>query len=393
MVLEQVLAERPAAQPAARADGPAPGRAESGPGPREPARDRYLFHPVVDFLCLGGGSLFVLALLPLFLSTASARPAVTAFVIMLAHVLNDPHFAHSYQIFYRNFRAKAFGPDYPTRLRLRYILAGLAVPAALFGFFATCVAMGDARLLAVGGNVMGFFVGWHYVKQGYGMLIVDSVLKRQFFADGEKKLLLVNAYACWALSWLLVNLVYAEREVQGFSSIMLRPPMALVFAAITVAAVTTVLVLYMLVRRRLAGSGKLPVNGAVAYFASLYVWLCPLVNPLFLLLVPALHSLQYLTVVWRYQWNAASDRAGGAGASAGRRFAGFVAAGLLLGYLGFWGMPQVLDALVPYDHRAFNGTMFMFMFWIFINLHHYFLDNVMWRRENPDTRKYLFPHG
>jgi hypothetical protein len=30
------------------------------------------------------------------------------------------------------------------------------------------------------------------------------------------------------------------------------------------------------------------------------------------------------------------------------------------------------------------------MFWIFINVHHYFLDNVMWRRENPDTGKYLF---
>ena len=34
--------------------------------------------------------------------------------------------------------------------------------------------------------------------------------------------------------------------------------------------------------------------------------------------------------------------------------------------------------------------MFLFVFWIFINVHHYFLDNVMWRRENPDTKKYLF---
>jgi hypothetical protein len=68
----------------------------------------------------------------------------------------------------------------------------------------------------------------------------------------------------------------------------------------------------------------------------------------------------------------------------------FVLTGLLLGYLGFWGVPQVLDKLVPYDRVAFGGTMFLFVFWIFINVHHYFLDNVMWRRENPDTRKYLF---
>ena len=36
------------------------------------------------------------------------------------------------------------------------------------------------------------------------------------------------------------------------------------------------------------------------------------------------------------------------------------------------------------------GFLFLFTVWIFINVHHYFLDSVMWRRENPDTRLYLF---
>jgi len=30
------------------------------------------------------------------------------------------------------------------------------------------------------------------------------------------------------------------------------------------------------------------------------------------------------------------------------------------------------------------------MFWVFINIHHYFIDNVIWRRENTDVSKYLF---
>jgi hypothetical protein len=30
------------------------------------------------------------------------------------------------------------------------------------------------------------------------------------------------------------------------------------------------------------------------------------------------------------------------------------------------------------------------MFYIFINVHHYFLDNVMWRRGNPDVQQYIF---
>ncbi|MDH3739860.1 MAG: hypothetical protein OER92_11750, partial [Alphaproteobacteria bacterium] len=58
--------------------------------------------------------------------------------------------------------------------------------------------------------------------------------------------------------------------------------------------------------------------------------------------------------------------------------------------IGFWVVPILLQVLVSYDTEIFGSTMFMFIFFIFINVHHYFLDNVMWRRENPDMRRYLF---
>jgi len=31
--------------------------------------------------------------------------------------------------------------------------------------------------------------------------------------------------------------------------------------------------------------------------------------------------------------------------------------------------------------------------WVFINIHHYLLDNVMWRKGNPDVGHHLFAHG
>ena len=74
------------------------------------------------------------------------------------------------------------------------------------------------------------------------------------------------------------------------------------------------------------------------------------------------------------------------------RLAGFVGVGIILGVAGFWGLPRLSDMVVTYDTELFGATMFMFMFWIFINLHHYFLDNVIWRRENPETGKFLFAH-
>jgi hypothetical protein len=124
---------------------------------------RYLFNPVVDFLCLGGGSLIVLATLAMAAPKSWMAP-VSMVAFLLAHVVNNPHFAHSYQIFYRDYAAKAFSWATPAPLRARYIFAGIIVPVLLVAFFGIAVARGNIMLLGAGINVMGFFVGWHYVK-------------------------------------------------------------------------------------------------------------------------------------------------------------------------------------------------------------------------------------
>ena len=125
-------------------------------------------------------------------------------------------------------------------------------------------------------------------------------------------------------------------------------------------------------------------------------------NSSWLLFVPALHSVQYLAVVWRYQLGYERDRPG-AGEPLGSvltssiaskkyhlNMALFVILGAVLGAIGFWAIPIFLQVIVAYDAGIFGTTMFMFIFFIFINVHHYFLDNVIWRRENPDMRRYLF---
>ncbi|WP_292513234.1 hypothetical protein [Methylobacterium sp.] len=131
----------------------------------------------------------------------------------MANAINHPHFAHSYQIFHRDFRRKISGPDYPRVLRLRFIAVGIAAPIVLVLFFPACVMSGDPRILGLAGNLMAFVVGWHYVKQGYGMLMVDAALKRRFFSASEKKILLVNSYTGWLFSWLAINVATSERSL------------------------------------------------------------------------------------------------------------------------------------------------------------------------------------
>ena len=237
------------------------------------------------------------------------------------------------------------------------------------------------------------------------ILIVDSVLKRKIFSKQEKMILLVNAHVCWVLYWLLANWLFSTRKLWGFHYYSFNIPDAVIYGAIYVTAISTALVLFMLARKWINSGEAPPINGTVGYLATLYAWLLfGRLDLLLFLVVPTFHSLQYLVVVARYRWNLDQARPGGADkprlgipdlftpSKAALRFTGFAALGLALGYLGFRLAPRAFEAVIPYDPAVFNKWLFFFAIWIFINVHHYFLDNVIWRRESPDTGKHLFAH-
>ncbi|TGP26615.1 MULTISPECIES: hypothetical protein [unclassified Mesorhizobium] len=364
------------------------------------APGKYLFGPVADFLMLGGGAFLILPIL--LLVPLEYEGLVAATMVVVAYLVNYPHFAHSYQIFYRNFGRKLSGKGYDRSLQLRYIFAGIVVPVIMGAFFAYGAATANTRLLGYAANAMFFFVGWHYVKQGYGMLMVDAVLKRKFFDDRDKRVLLVNSYAVWILAWLQTNTAVTQGKYYGLEYYTFAAPSWIANIALLAAVASTAVTVLMLINRWRKNGRALPYNGIVAYVASLYLWiLIARINPLWLLVVPALHSLQYLAVVWRYQTNVERD-----GQDAGKdpqpktlsflgplyrlRVLGFIVGGGALGYLGFWLIPFVLTALIPYDRQVLGSSLFFFIVLIFINVHHYFLDNVMWRRGNPEVSKYLF---
>lgn len=373
---------------------------DTTPSKAAPPRGKYLFGPLADFLMLGGSAFLILPIL--FLVPRDYEGPLAATMVIVAYGVNYPHFAHSYQIFYRNFGRKVAGEGYDRSLQLRYIFAGIVVPVVMALFFAYGAATSNTRLLGFAANAMFFFVGWHYVKQGYGMLMVDAVLKRKFFDERDKKVLLVNSYAVWILAWLQTNTAVTEGQYYGLQYYTFAAPAWIATIALVAAVASTAATLLMLASRWRKNGGGLPYNGIVAYVASLYLWiLIARINPLWLLVVPALHSLQYLAVVWRYQTNVERDVVDAAqdprpkvlsvlGPRYRLRLWGFIAGGAALGYLGFWLVPSALTALVPYDKQVLGSSLFFFIVLIFINVHHYFLDNVMWRRGNPEVSKYLF---
>lgn len=366
----------------------------AGPAVKAAKDARSIHGPLLDFLLLGGGSLIVLPLLALVPGTL--HPQVFYASFLLSFAINYPHFAHSYQIFYRDFANKLAGRGYAQHLRYRYAFAGLVVPVLIVAGFTASYASGSAVAMGACANAMAFFVGWHYVKQGYGILIVDSVFHRAFFNESEKRIFRFNAYACWIFFFLLASQRLRDLDFLGLKYYFIAVPLPLlVIAGTAVFASTAATIWSGVAAARRSGFALIPFNGYVAYVASLYIWLAGVWSPAVIYLIPAFHSLQYLAIVWRYEVNRGRHALRGESGETQRdtlwvRFAIFVGLGVVLGAGAFVVVPYALDASLSYDRALFGSQLITFMFWIFINIHHYFLDNVMWRKDNPDVGKHLF---
>ena len=79
----------------------------------------------------------------------------------------------------------------------------------------------------------------------------------------------------------------------------------------------------------------------------------------------------------------------------------FVLQTLILGALLFGILPAILDTMVLYDLlpaflnynvEVYGATLYLFFFTVFVNIHHFFIDNVIWRRDNPKVREFLYAH-
>src|SRR5262245_21059647 len=114
---------------------------------------------VGEFLLVGGAT-------PIFYATAwllrrsfgldSSEYAAGFVTFYAAFVINDPHFAVTYLLFYKDGRRRAFGDAFAPRQRARYVFAGFVVPIALAAWGAFALATKSAA--ALGGMIQLMFL-------------------------------------------------------------------------------------------------------------------------------------------------------------------------------------------------------------------------------------------
>lgn len=354
---------------------------------------------LAEFLLVGGATLVLFPLAwaaRLALGLDRAEYAVGFLTFYGALVINDPHFAVTYFLFYRDARRRAFGPVFGGWQRARYWLAGLVVPLGLGAWAAVALARRSAPALGWMIQLMFWLVGWHYAKQGFGVMAVLSARRGVTLGASERRALLFHAFAGWAYAWASPTEPGREVEEKGVVYTALAHGLDLELATLSVFLLSAVVLLGALaagVRRR----GRLPPLAPLAGFlVSIWLWtVYTSLDPLMVYLIPALHSIQYLYFVWLMRCNEARESEGPPhfGRPVGVQVGLLALSSVALGWVLFHGAPEALDTLLmPRPRRGalppddLGWTPCFAALFTFVNIHHYFMDHVIWRRENPDTR-------
>jgi hypothetical protein len=311
-----------------------------------------------------------------------------------AFVVNDPHFAVTYCLFYRRFASRLRGATSSPWQRARYFAAGVVVPCGLVAWAVAALATKSALTLGLLIQLMFFLVGWHYVKQGFGVMLVLSARRGVRFETRERLAILAHCLAGWAYAWASPADPGTEVEEKGVVFTTLVRPVWLERFTHAMLLATACALLWVLVQK-VRREGRLPLlTPLAALLCSIWSWsIYSSIDPLVVYVIPALHSMQYLYFVWLLRAGEAREREGPPWfeRAASVRLAALAVSALALGWVFFHGAPTVLDdLLVPRHPRAsetaLGPTPYFAALYTFVNIHHFAMDAVIWRRENPETR-------
>jgi hypothetical protein len=332
-----------------------------------------IFNPVVDFLLVGGLSLIVLV--PLLLSGRSDLLFLSAGPqAFIATAINMPHFMASYRLVYGS-----------RDMIVRHKWASIYVPAILVAYIA--LALWDAKnspaLMIVLIAVASAYLAWHYTGQVWGMMASYTYLAGASFERSERLLIRtgLRVLLAWHVTWFLYTQLRNGAAVR---------PLYLLISAGTVVAFLLGAIGILRVRRRI---GRFPPARALVAWFAIFVWYAAMArDPAALFWVQIAHALQYLAFPVRVEMNRSLKRADASPRRVALHMAGYATVLLVVSI--------VVAQLVPMSAMGVLGNVFgeqegraaPILLLMFINIHHYFTDGVIWKISNPEVRRDLFAH-
>jgi hypothetical protein len=297
----------------------------------------------------------------------------------------------SYRLAYTagaGFRARRWG----TLIVLPALLAAACVVG--YACFDRGLAVGPWRIDHLGSRTMAglvhlmfFAVGWHYTKQTYGCARVGARFRGYPITAERARILRYALFPLWATPFVGSNVGHQSLEYYGlgFGSLGLPPVARTVTNVALVVGIVAIVSVFVAIGRE---TGRRPPAVVLAPIVALYVWWSPATfHPAYAYAVPMFHSLQYLPFVAKMERQAPQVGLR-SGRGPGRRLAVIAAALAVAGWAVFAGIPHTLDRWMG-TPAALGPAFFVLAVTVCVNIHHYFIDHVIWRLDDERLRTRL----
>ena len=317
----------------------------------------------------------MIVFLPLLLSGRSDLLLIGAGAqAWVATVINMPHFMASYRLVYR---------DRQTVMQHRW--ASIYMPILLL--IAVTAAILEAQYSTAGVviiiSVASAYLAWHYTGQVWGMMASYAWLEGVSFSPTERRLVRTSLriLLAWHVTWFLYTQLRDPAAV--------RPAYLLISGGTVIAFALGATGLVRMWRR----TGVVPPARTLIAWVAIFVWYAVMArDPKAIFWIQIAHALQYLSFPIRVELNRTADHDA---PSRRRMIEHMVLYGLVLlgvSVLIAHVVPgRAMDAVAPVFGEQ-PGRVTPVLMLMFLNIHHYFTDGVMWKISNPEVRKDLFAH-
>lgn len=345
---------------------------------------KAIITPRVDAICVGGLSIVIAVFVIVYTRLTQAPVSQMLLAVelyMLTDVLiNGPHFMASYRLLYKK----------PTNIR-KHPLVTILMPIVAIAFLGyviyRCFAYPETTasepmpIIVALNWVAPVFLGWHYMGQSWGMTASFAFLSDLRMSKRERLQIRSGFHALFVYHIVLayVSMGYFQYlfPANEFGYYMMRA----VVIAFRVGVLASFFVgLWGFLQLSLREKKAIPLRVWLPWIAT-YCWYIMVdVNPSSLFLVQGFHALQYLMFPVRVELNEYPDPR-----HKWRHLLLYYVALVVLGLIGFhWSdlLGGVADSRLPIVTATF----------VVLNLHHYFIDAVIWKIRDPEVRQSLFGH-
>ncbi len=333
---------------------------------------QYFVNGPVDFLLVGGISILMCLIVALLRHRVQAHHLATA-AFGLMWVCNWPHFTASG---YRLYRSRENIAQYP--------VTAIVLPLVLLGAMVASI-MSPMRIAPYYIKLLILWSPFHFSGQTLGVSLIYAHRAGFRIGQCERTLLAWFIFGTFIAGSARAEVALTRHSYFGISYPTLGLPSYVADVATVGMWVCGIAFLAFVVRWMLVARRPLPwivLLPAVTQF----VWFIPGSHvPGYYEFVPFFHSLQYLLIVWAMQLKEKLDEQSLTPSrhyvvTESLRWGGLnIAIGIGL----FWLVPHVL---------AFTGLNIQLLLGVVgatIQMHHFFVDGVIWKLRNPKVRSPL----